>query len=287
MAEAPAGGKGSVSRVRRVIIGRAGHIASGTRRHPLPPNEVRTHVIRTRRAAPADWRRLHALGLPSGSVRALLAVLVFAAVWGLLLFDPSREVPDYLGDLLFIIMGHYFAVRGRSSQEPDPGPPPLFLPSGSVRLVLVAGCAAVAVMLYLRGQLTRLDRNPGAVTLILVGGFLLGVGLNAVAVWWHERGPPALAGRRGRPGCVSVAAAVALIALVWNRLFPVVPAPGSTPPSRGSTSAGSAPSTSSRRSSGSTSGRAPDGPRPAARRWTRPGPPRRRRPMGSGRTAGR
>jgi hypothetical protein len=55
-----------------------------------------------------DWRRLHALGLPAGSVRALLAVLMFATNWGLLVLRPQREVPDYLRDLLFIIMGHYF-----------------------------------------------------------------------------------------------------------------------------------------------------------------------------------
>src|SRR6059058_3232051 len=90
--------------------------------------------------APVDWRRLHALGLPSGSVRAVLAVLIFATTWGLLLLKPTLEVPDYLGDLLFIIMGHYFAVRNRAAQEREPGPPPLYLPRGSVRTVLVVGC---------------------------------------------------------------------------------------------------------------------------------------------------
>src|SRR4051794_22872147 len=86
---------------------------------------------------PADWRRLHALGMPAGSVRALLAVMIFATVWGLLAFDPSREVPDYLRDLLFVIMGHYFATRKKAGQDADGkaevGPPPLFLPNGTVR----------------------------------------------------------------------------------------------------------------------------------------------------------
>ena len=59
-----------------------------------------------------DWRRVHALGWPSGSVRALLAVLIFATTWGLMILRPTQEVPDYLSDLLFIIMGHYFASRG-------------------------------------------------------------------------------------------------------------------------------------------------------------------------------
>ena len=76
--------------------------------------------------APVDWRRLHALGLPSGSIRALLAILVFATVWALLLIRPSEEIPNYLGDLLFIIIGHYFAARRRLVEDHEPGPPPLY-----------------------------------------------------------------------------------------------------------------------------------------------------------------
>src|SRR6516165_11514170 len=90
----------------------------------------------SRSEVPVDWRKVHALGLPSGSIRALLAILVFATVWCSVLMRPTREIPDYLGDLLFIIMGHYFAARRRAAAEPEPGPPPLFLPRGSVRLLL-------------------------------------------------------------------------------------------------------------------------------------------------------
>jgi hypothetical protein len=173
----------------------------------------------TETQGPVDWRRFHALGLPSGSVRALLAVGIFATTWGLLLFRPTQVVPDYLGDLLFIIMGHYFAVRNRAAQEREPGPPPLYLPRGSVRLVLVIGCVAVAVLLHLRGQLTSLDRNPGVVTLLLVGGFLLGVAVNAVTVWWLGEGhrPPRFV--EDLRAILSLAAAILLIFLVWSRCF--------------------------------------------------------------------
>ena len=37
-----------------------------------------------------DWRRLHALGLPAGSVRALLAILIFATAWGLLIVSSCQ-----------------------------------------------------------------------------------------------------------------------------------------------------------------------------------------------------
>lgn len=173
--------------------------------------------------ANADWRRTQALGLPAGSVRALLALLVFAAAWGLLLYQPTREVPEYLGDLLFIIMGHYFAVRRRAGRGDEPGPPPLYLPNGSVRFLLVAGSVTAAVLLYLRGQLTTPERNPAVVTLLLVGGFLLGVAVNSVAVWLGDRGhrPPRLF--EDVRALVSLAAAALLIALVWNRHLLLVP----------------------------------------------------------------
>jgi hypothetical protein len=145
--------------------------------------------------------------------------MIFATTWGLLVLKPAQDVPDYLGDLLFIIMGHYFAIRTRAAQEPEPGPPPLYLPSGSVRSILVLGCIVVAVLLYHHGQLTALDRNPGVVTLLLVAGFLLGVALNAVTVWWLGAGrrPPRFV--EDVRALISLAAALLLVVLVWSRSF--------------------------------------------------------------------
>jgi hypothetical protein len=173
--------------------------------------------------ARVDWRRLHALGLPPGSIRALLAILIFATTWTLLILRPSEEVPDFLRDLLFIILGHYFASRRAVAAGDEVGPPPLYLPRGSVRLVLVLGSVAVTILLFQRGKLTDLERNPGSFTLILVGGFLLGVILNAVYAWWTGRGhrPPRLV--EDLRALIAMAAALLLVALVVNRLFPFVP----------------------------------------------------------------
>jgi hypothetical protein len=168
-------------------------------------------------------RTRHALGLPSGSVRALLAILIFATTLGLLVVRPSQEVPDYLRDLLFIIMGHYFATRHRAARaQDDDEPAPLFLPRGSVRLLLVAGCVAVAVVLFRRGQLTAVEKNPGVITLLLVGGFLLGVVLNAVFTWWKNRGHPASRFFEDLRALISIVAGALLVALVWNRLVAYV-----------------------------------------------------------------
>ena len=140
---------------------------------------------------------------------------------------PSQEVPDYLSALMFVIMGHYFATRKRNAAVAvpgdEPGPPPLFLPKGSVRLLLAGGSAAVAVVLYQRGVLTRIDKNPGVTTLLLVGGFLIGVILNVLIGWWRARGKRRHRAIEDLQALAAMGAAAVLVALVWNRIFPVVP----------------------------------------------------------------
>ena len=181
---------------------------------PAEVSDPRPHV---------DWRRLHALGLPAGSVRALLAVLIFATTWGLLVLEPYHDVPEYLRDLLFIILGHYFAARRRLGAAEEPGPPPLYLPRGSVRLFLVAGTIGVAVLLYHRGQLTALDRNPAGVTLLLIGGFLVGVVLNSIAMWWRDRGHQTPRLVEDLRAMTAIGAAVILALLIWNQVLMIFP----------------------------------------------------------------
>ena len=89
-----------------------------------------------------------------------MALLVFGTLWGWLLLRPQVDLPQYLNDLLFIILGHYFAVRGRTSSDAEPGPPPLYLPRGSVRLLLVAGFVATAVLLHRQGRLLAHGDEP-------------------------------------------------------------------------------------------------------------------------------
>src|SRR5438034_4863082 len=95
-----------------------------------------------------DWRNRHAFGWPEGSIRAILALIIFGAIWTWLALRPMSEVPPYLQNLMFIIMGHYFAARGRSAK--DGSPRPLYLPIGTVRTMLFAGCFAVAGLLFYR-----------------------------------------------------------------------------------------------------------------------------------------
>ena len=132
------------------------------------------------------WRQIHALGLPSGSVRALLALGVVGTVCGLLLRAPDRPLPEHLESLLFVVLGHYFAARGQGKTDPAGGPAPLYLPRGSVRLLLVAALVTVGVLVIQQGGL---QVHRGLFTLLLVFGFLLGLLLTRIAGWWQRRRP--------------------------------------------------------------------------------------------------
>lgn len=138
----------------------------------------------TQETPPLDWRKIHALGLPAGSVRALLALGVVGTVSGLIIRDPGKPLPDHLESLLFVVIGHYFAARGQAVIDPANGPPPLFLPRGSVRLLLVAALVTVGVLVYREVGLQALR---GLFTLILVFAFLLGLLLARVGRWLKRR----------------------------------------------------------------------------------------------------
>ena len=101
--------------------------------------------------------------------------------------------------------------------------PHLIPDSVAISPAAVAGSIAVAVLLYRGGQLTSLERNPGVVTLLLVGGFLLGVAMNAAMSWWKDRGHRTPRVVEDLRAIVSLMAAGLLIILVLNRLLFIVP----------------------------------------------------------------
>src|SRR5262245_62526392 len=65
------------------------------------------------RAAAAPVGPRHALGLPAGSVRAMLAFMILGLVWALIYMN--QNVPLYLQYLMFMILGPYFASRPQSA----------------------------------------------------------------------------------------------------------------------------------------------------------------------------
>jgi hypothetical protein len=127
----------------------------------------------------------HALGMPAGSVRALLTLIVVGLICATLLI-PAREapvpIPPYLIHLLYMMVGHYFASRGlsRSSDVKESGP--LYLPTGCVRLIIIAALVGTVVWKYvndrpgLEAQFTvsveALKAQPFLAIIVLAGFFL-------------------------------------------------------------------------------------------------------------------
>jgi hypothetical protein len=89
------------------------------------------------------------LGLPTGSVRAILALMVCGTIWAILLLPEIRPgvrpvaIPLYLYYLMFLILGHYFGMRAHHALTMPRPSPPLHLPRGSLRLLFIVGFAAV------------------------------------------------------------------------------------------------------------------------------------------------
>src|SRR5438105_974020 len=99
--------------------------------------------------APVSLKR-HALNLPAGSVRAIHVLAIVGLVCAIILIPGSHTIPPYLIYLLFMMLGHYFAAHGVTiATRDDPSPSPLYLPGGTIRmLIIVALVACIGWRLY-------------------------------------------------------------------------------------------------------------------------------------------
>jgi hypothetical protein len=122
------------------------------------------------------------LGLPAGSVRAVLAIMVFGLIWGLLLLPEAepKPIPLYLYSLMFLILGHYFAARGHSPAVSGREHPPLFLPRGTIRTIFVLGFAGALGWGFYSdplfvNRLTPSIPDPPYSPLVMLGAFFAGI----------------------------------------------------------------------------------------------------------------
>jgi hypothetical protein len=80
--------------------------------------------------------------------------------------------------------------------------------------------------MYREGRMREPLKYPGVVTLMLVGGFLLGVLLAKLGDWWRDRGHGVPRWVEDGKAIIAMVAAVGLILLVWNRFDPILVARG-------------------------------------------------------------
>jgi len=129
----------------------------------------------------------HPLGLPPGSVRAIVALtVVFVFVW---LTWHGKPVGLLLSEAMLIVLAHYFAsrqllmvptelqpyleVQHLIPQEPNP----LWLPRHSIRLVILSVLFLTGIMLLVQGELFQ---SNGFDNIFLIFVYLFGVVVNHI-----------------------------------------------------------------------------------------------------------
>lgn len=133
------------------------------------------------------------LGLPSGSVRALLTMQIVAVV--IVQVIRGKEIEPLWTETLMIALAHYFTSRrfidlapgvieqlesdGHMQAEANP----LALPRNSIRVILMAAFIGLAIYLYQVGRLLE----PQSLSILgVVFAYLLGILVRGVLVWWAK-----------------------------------------------------------------------------------------------------
>lgn len=146
--------------------------------------------------SPQTWPPL---GMPTGSVRALLTLIVVAVVV-LNIASGQKDLDVIWVETLLMALAHYFTsrrfvdlprdVRLRLEEEGilEDERHPLFLPKHSIRLMLIGSFIGLAVYLYQQNRLWE----PRAMTLLgMVFAYLLGKFVRGVTRWLNRwRGTP-------------------------------------------------------------------------------------------------
>lgn len=124
----------------------------------------------------------HPLGLPPGSVRAILALGIAVQFW-VYLFSATKHIPLYI-DFLLVLVPPFFAAHGSTvGTSTGATANPLYLPRGTFRFLIFLGTIAlVGYQYYLDPQelLEKLTPAPDRLhewpylLLSLIGGMTLG-----------------------------------------------------------------------------------------------------------------
>jgi hypothetical protein len=134
------------------------------------------------------------LGLPRGSVRAILAIVITLMFWAYLVYTPASgtiiKVPSYMYCLAILVFVFFAAHRSTIGPDAAHAHSPLYLPRATLRFAILGGTIAITVWQLivnpdvLLNKLTPTDdQMKGWPYLIfsLIGGFTVG--------WLFSHGP--------------------------------------------------------------------------------------------------
>ncbi len=171
--------------------------------------------------SPKTWPPL---GMPTGSVRALLTlILVAVVVTNMARGNDIAESEQLLWiETLLIALSHYFTARRFVELPPevlrqleddgviDRERHPLFLPRNSIRILIVGAFAWLAYYLYTNH---RLFEHHAASLMAMLGAFLLGAVVRRVCRWWNCRRPKPVSGTWGDLKALVVLLAMLAVAI--------------------------------------------------------------------------
>ena len=131
------------------------------------------------------------LGLPVGSVRAILTLFVVAIVT--VSVARGRDLDLIWTETLLIALAHYFTSRRFVSLPPEvlkriqeeglieKEQHPLFLPRHSIRLLILAAFVGLGVFLYKQHRLWE----PRAISLLgIIAAYVLGAMVRGIGAWF-------------------------------------------------------------------------------------------------------
>jgi hypothetical protein len=133
------------------------------------------------------------LGLPSGSVRALLTLIVV----GVTCTDIVKglEIEAVWAETLMVALAHYFTSRRFVQLSPEmlrkledddiipKEPLPLYLPRGTIRLIILGSFIGVAIYQFRQGLLTQQSTFAIFVTLL---AYFAGTTVRGALNWWYR-----------------------------------------------------------------------------------------------------
>ena len=171
--------------------------------------------------SPKTWPPL---GMPTGSVRALLALMVVAVViTKMARGDAFHDEHDLLWvETLLISLSHYFTSRRFVSLTPqvrqqleedgviDRERHPLFLPRNSIRIIIVGSFVWLTYHLYSNNRIC--EHHAGSL-LAMMGAFLLGCVVRNISHWRKPKAAPTKSGTWGDLKALAALGAVLVVAV--------------------------------------------------------------------------
>lgn len=160
------------------------------------------------------------LGMPTGSVRALLTLIVVAVVVTKMAFHHPLD--SIWIETLLIALAHYFTSRRFVALSPDTMKKleddgtidrerhPLYLPKNTIRFAIIAAFVGLGIHLY---REERLFEAQTVSLLSMVFAYLLGSIVGSITNWLHRRRQPT-SGTWGDIKALVVLASMLLIAVV-------------------------------------------------------------------------